>query len=82
MDSCGRTEFLNSGAGARPTHEPTPAPELGIEEYFVHEETAGFWWIEFDGEQMTGIAYGVSPDDPTEPVELFTRSVTRAELGW
>jgi tartrate-resistant acid phosphatase type 5 len=82
IDSCGRTEFINSGAGARAEGEPTPEPDLGIEEYFVHKDSAGFWWIEFDGDLMTAIAYGVGADDPTEPVELFGRAVTRQGLGW
>ncbi len=82
IDGCERTEHINSGAGARSTHEPTPEPELGIDQYFTYVDGAGFWHIQFEGDTMTGTAYGVSPEDPTEPVELYQRTVTRAELGW
>lgn len=82
VKSCGRTEIIISGAAARPTHEPSVATDLGIEEYFTHDATAGFWWLGFNSTSMTGIAYGVDANDPTKPVELFRRTVTMADLGW
>jgi tartrate-resistant acid phosphatase type 5 len=83
IEGCPRTEHINSGAGARNTNEGTPGgSDVDIEQHFVYDQGAGYWWVELSGDTMTAIAYGTADDDPTEPVELFRRTVTKAELGW
>lgn len=84
IDGCGRTEHINSGAAARATNEGDAfgGTDVDIEQYFTYTTGAGFWWVELNGDQFTGIAYGTDPADPTTPVELFQRSATKAELGW
>lgn len=73
--TCGRTEFIVSGAGGRA--EARPPSNLGFPEYFNYRASAGFVWAEISGDRLTGVFYGT---DAAKPV--FERSVTLAELGW
>jgi tartrate-resistant acid phosphatase type 5 len=73
--TCGRTEFIVSGAGGRA--EVRPAQNLGHPEYFNYRATAGFAWIEIEGDRFTALFYGTDPATP-----VFERSVTLSELGW
>lgn len=73
--TCGRTEFIVSGAGGRA--EARPASNLGFPEYFDYRATAGFVWVEIAGDRFTGVFYGADPATP-----VYTRSVTLAQLGW
>lgn len=84
IEGCDRTEHINSGAGARATNEGDAfgGTDVDIEQYFTYTEGAGFWHITFDGDTMTGIAYGTDPADPTLPVELFRQTTTLHALGW
>lgn len=83
QESCGRTTFINSGAGARGVHEPGFPEDLGIVEEFTYEdETAAYWWLEFTPTQMTAIAYATNADDPFTGRELWRTTRTLEELGW
>jgi tartrate-resistant acid phosphatase type 5 len=83
QESCGRTAFINSGAGARGVHEPGFPEDLGIVEEFTYEdETAAYWWMEFTATEMTAIAYATSADDPSIATEIWRTTRTLNELGW
>ncbi len=83
QQSCGRTTFINSGAGARGVHEPGFPEDLGIDEEFTYEEeTAAYWWLEFSATGMTAIAYATTADDPFSGVELWRTTRSLDELGW
>lgn len=83
QENCGRTAFINSGAGARGVHEPGFPEDLGIVEEFTYEdETAAYWWLQFTATQMTAIAYATTAEDPFNAIELWRTSRTLEELGW
>jgi len=86
VESCGRTEFIVSGAGGR--QETRPATNLGFEErkgqngLSDYRGSSGFMWASISGDTLTVEWYGdnVENQTPPKPVERFV--VTRSELGW
>ena len=86
VESCGRTEFIVSGAGGRT--ETRPASNLGFEEregengVSDYRASAGFMWASILGDTLTVEWYGDNAEGlaPPQPVERFV--VTRQELGF
>ncbi|WP_420427663.1 metallophosphoesterase [Algiphilus sp.] len=87
VESCGRTEFIVSGAGGRT--ETRPASNLGFEEregdkngISDYRGSAGFMWATILGDTIRVEWYGENIEglNPPEPVEVFT--LTQSELGW
>ncbi len=84
--SCGRTEFIVSGAGGRT--EARPATNLGFEERkgqggkSDYRASSGFMWASILGDTITVEWYGDNAEsaNPPRPVEKFV--LTRAELGF
>lgn len=86
VPSCGRTEFIVSGAGGR--QETRPASNSGFEErkgqngLSDYRGSAGFMWATILGDTLTVEWYGDNAEghNPPRPIETFV--VTRQELGW
>lgn len=86
VDSCGRTEFIVSGAGGRT--ETRPATNLGFEErqgengISDYRDSSGFMWASILGDDIVVEWYGDNADglSPPQAIERFTLSL--AELGW
>jgi len=86
VESCGRTEFVVSGAGGRT--ETRAATNLGFEErqgengISDYRASSGFMWASILGDTITVEWYGDNAEGnlPPQPVETF--HLTRAELGW
>lgn len=86
VPSCGRTEFIVSGAGGR--QEARPATNLGFEErqgengMSDYRGSAGFMWASILGDDITVEWYGDNAEgaNPPQPIETFRLS--RQELGW
>lgn len=86
VESCGRTEFIVSGAGGRT--ETRPASNLGFEEregqngLSTYRASSGFMWASILGDSIRVEWYGDNAEglNPPEPVEIF--ELTRQELGW
>ncbi len=86
VESCGRTEFVVSGAGGR--KEDRPATNLGFEErqgengISDYRDSAGFMWATILGDTITVEWYGDNAEGavPPAPVERFV--LTRSELGF
>ena len=86
VESCGRTEFIVSGAGGRT--EDRPATNLGFEErqgengISDYRDSAGFMWASILGGAITVEWYGDNAEgaSPPAPIEVF--KLTLAELGF
>lgn len=86
VDSCGRTEFIVSGAGGRT--ETRAATNLGFEEragengISDYRDSSGFMWASILGDRITVEWYGDNAEGlaPPQPVERF--ELTRQALGW
>lgn len=86
VESCGRTEFVVSGAGGRT--ETRPASDLGFEErqgengISDYRDSSGFMWASILGDTITVEWYGDNAEalSPPQPVERFV--VTLQELGF
>ena len=86
VESCGRTEFIVSGAGGRT--ETRPATNLGFEERKGENGTSdyrassGFMWASILGDTITVEWYGDNADgkNPQVPVERYR--LTLQELGF
>lgn len=86
VESCGRTEFVVSGAGGRT--ETRPASDLGFEErqgengISDYRDSSGFMWASILGDTITVEWYGDNAEahNPPQPVERFVLS--RQELGF
>ena len=86
VESCGRTEFVVSGAGGRT--ETRPASDLGFEErqgengISDYRDSSGFMWASILGDTITVEWYGDNAEalSPPQPVERFV--LTRQELGF
>lgn len=83
-ESCGRTEFVISGAGGRT--ETRPASNLGYPERAGdtgksdYRDSAGFMWASIVGDTIFVEWYGETDDAVPVPLETF--EVTLQELGW
>ncbi|MDP9140474.1 MAG: metallophosphoesterase [Pseudomonadota bacterium] len=86
VESCGRTEFIVSGAGGRT--ETRPASNLGFEErkgsngISDYRGSSGFMWASLLGDRITVEWYGDNAEglNPQQPIEVF--ELSRQELGW
>jgi hypothetical protein len=86
VESCGRTEFIVSGAGGR--KEDRPATNLGFEErkgangISDYRGSSAFMWASILGDEIIVEWYGDNADgrSPQIPVETFR--LTRQELGF
>ncbi len=86
VESCGRTEFIVSGAGGRT--ETRPASNLGFEErkgskgISDYRGSSGFMWASLLGDRITVEWYGDNAEglNPQQPIEVF--QLSRQELGW
>jgi len=84
--SCGRTEFIVSGAAGRT--ESRPATNLGFAErkgekgLSDYRASSGFMWASILGDTLTVEWYGINAENanPPRPVETFR--LTRRELGF
>lgn len=83
---CGKTEFIVSGAGGK---SRSLVNRNNNPVYYQKGDTLGFFWVEFDGNTMTGEAYEVLTDDAafglgslSAPEPSFRRRmVQRQSLG-
>lgn len=69
VESCGGTEFIVSGAGSKTRALVDPERN---EAYFQQGDTLGFFWIELDGDELTGQVY-----DATGAM-LFERTLVKS----
>ncbi|HLE48300.1 MAG TPA: hypothetical protein VI818_08390, partial [Candidatus Thermoplasmatota archaeon] len=65
--TCGRTEFIVSGAGGAGIYTKGAAPDN--EAYFENYQANGFFWIEVSGNTFKGVAYD------QDAKQLFERSL-------
>ncbi|MGB1696832.1 MAG: metallophosphoesterase [Thermoplasmatota archaeon] len=72
VESCGRTEFIVSGAAGK----TRPDNDHGFEERFSTGDTLGFAWVEIIGESLRLQFIDVDQE------VLFEQTVTKSELGW
>lgn len=59
--SCGKTEFILSGAGSK-TRSLVRRDENPV--FYERGDSYGFFWVEIKGDRMRGEAYEVDPNDP------------------
>lgn len=86
VDSCGRTEFIVSGAGGRT--ETRPATNLGFGErqgengISDYRDSSGFMWASITGDQIRVEWYGDNAQGlaPPQPVEIF--ELSKQDLGF
>ena len=86
VESCGRTEFIVSGAGGRT--EARPATNLGFEErkgqngISDYRGSSGFMWASIVGDTITVEWYGdnAAGMNPPKPIETFV--LHRKDLGF
>ena len=86
VESCGRTEFIVSGAGGRT--ETRPATNLGFPErqgengISDYRDSSGFMWASILDDTIVVEWYGDNAEgaNPPAPVETFT--ITLSELGF
>ena len=86
VESCGRTEFIVSGAGGRT--ETRPASNLGFEEragdngISDYRDSSGFMWATILGDTINVEWYGDNAAGAVPPVPVETFTVTLGELGF
>lgn len=86
VESCGRTEFVVSGAGGR--KEDRPATNLGFEErqgengISDYRDSSGFMWATILGDTITVEWYGDNAEGAVPPVPVERFELTLAELGF